>query len=76
MSEQEATDSIALLKELARKDGMTLIVIEHNMRIMMNLADRITVLHLGRIIAEGSPQEVTRDPAAIEAYLGEESTDA
>ena len=55
---------------------MTLIVIEHNMRIMMNLADRITVLHLGRIIAEGSPQEVTRDPAAIEAYLGEESTDA
>jgi len=55
---------------------MTLIVIEHNMRIMMNLADRITVLHLGRIIAEGSPQEVTHDPAAIEAYLGEESADA
>jgi len=76
MSEEEATDSISLLKELARQDGMTLIVIEHNMRIMMNLADRITVLHLGRIIAEGSPQEVTHDPAAIEAYLGEESADA
>jgi ABC-type branched-subunit amino acid transport system ATPase component len=76
MSEQEAMSSIALLKEIARSAGMTLLVIEHNMRIMMDLADQITVLHLGQVIAEGSPQAVTQNPIAIEAYLGEETTDA
>ncbi len=76
MSEEEAHSAIAMLKAIARQEGMTLLVIEHNMRIMMDLADRISVLHLGQIIAEGTPEEVTQNPVAIEAYLGEEQTDA
>lgn len=76
MSEEEALSAIAMLKDLARQDGMTLLVIEHNMRIMMQLADRISVLHLGQIIAQGTPEEVTQNPVAIEAYLGEEDVDA
>lgn len=76
MSEEESITAIAMLKDIARQEGMTLLVIEHNMRIMMNLADRISVLHLGQIIAEGTPEEVTQNPVAIEAYLGEEEVDA
>lgn len=76
MSEEEAHSAIAMLKDIARQEGMTLLVIEHNMRIVMDLADRISVLHLGQIIAEGTPEEVTQNPVAIEAYLGEEQADA
>ncbi len=76
MSEEEALSAISMLKDIARQEGMTLLVIEHNMRIMMDLADQISVLHLGQIIAEGTPEEVTQNPVAIEAYLGEEEVDA
>ena len=61
---------------MSRKNGISLIVIEHNMRVMMQLADRITMLHLGRVIAHGTPEAVVRDPVAIDAYLGEESEGA
>ena len=76
MSEQEALSAIQLVKDLSRKNGISLIVIEHNMRVMMQLADRITMLHLGRVIAHGTPEAVVRDPVAIDAYLGEESDGA
>jgi branched-chain amino acid transport system ATP-binding protein len=76
MSEQEALSAIQLVKDLSRKNGISLIVIEHNMRVMMQLADRITMLHLGRVIAHGTPDAVVRDPVAIDAYLGEESDGA
>jgi len=76
MSESEAVAAIALLKQIGRQEGITLLVIEHNMRVMMELADRITMLHLGHIIAEGTPQEIAHNPLAIDAYLGQESVDA
>jgi branched-chain amino acid transport system ATP-binding protein len=76
MSEEEALTAIKMLKSIVREEDMTLLVIEHNMRVMMQLADFISVLHLGRVITQGAPEQVTQDPIAIEAYLGEEVADA
>jgi branched-chain amino acid transport system ATP-binding protein len=66
---------LGAIVELIRKlhaDGLTLIVIEHIMAAMMRLAQRIVVLHHGETIAEGRPEEITRDRRVIDAYLGEE----
>lgn len=53
-----------------RRQGVTLIVIEHNMQVLMSLADRIVALHLGRKIAEGTPEAIQNDKRVIESYLG------
>jgi len=50
--------------------GVTLGVIEHVMRFVMNISERIVVLHEGRLVAEGSPEEVANNPLVIQAYLG------
>ena len=71
MSEAEANAAIATARSLAHERGVTLLIVEHNMRVMMRLAERITVMHRGRVLAEGTPAEVSADPAVIDAYLGE-----
>jgi branched-chain amino acid transport system ATP-binding protein len=54
-----------------REQGITIIMIEHVMKAMMNVSDRIVVLDYGQQIAEGNPEAITNDPRVIEAYLGD-----
>ena len=58
------------IRKLREARGMTFLVVEHDMRVIMNLCDRIVVLNYGEKIAEGTPAEISRDRGVIDAYLG------
>ena len=64
---------VEVFRDLNKAEGLTILLIEHVMRAVMALAQHIGVLHHGEVIARGTPQQIVRDPAVLECYLGEET---
>jgi branched-chain amino acid transport system ATP-binding protein len=71
LNPSEVEEIIGLIRRL-RERGLTIVIVEHIMRVVMGLSDRVVVLNYGRKIAEGPPEAVARDPEVVAAYLGDE----
>ena len=71
MSPQETANTIALIGKIARERDLTLLFTEHDMDVVFSIAEKITVLHQGQVLAEGPPEEVRRNPEVQRVYLGE-----
>lgn len=74
MNPQETNELVQLVRWLRERFGLTIILIEHDMGLVMQLCERIYVLDYGLVIAEGAPEAIKRDPRVIQAYLGEEAS--
>jgi branched-chain amino acid transport system ATP-binding protein len=75
LTQREVQLAIDLVRDIHRS-GITLVIVEHIMEVIMSLASRVVVFHQGREIARGSPREVTGNTAVIEAYLGKRAAKA
>jgi branched-chain amino acid transport system ATP-binding protein len=67
MSSAETRDTVQLVRSIAK--NLTILIVEHDMEVVMGLADRITVLNYGQVLAEGTPAEIQSNPKVLEVYL-------
>ena len=74
MNQSETEQLIRLIRELKEEFSLSILLIEHQMRVVMNLCQRVTVLDFGEIIASGPPQEIQQHPGVLEAYLGRDGS--
>jgi branched-chain amino acid transport system ATP-binding protein len=72
LAESETARVIGVIRDLRDRLGLTVLFVEHNMRVVLGLAQRITVLDRGRVLAEGTPSEIAANEAVRDAYLGKE----
>ena len=75
LNSTEIDQALALIRAIAAR-GVTILIIEHLMKVVLNLCSRIVVLHHGKLIASGDPQSIVRDPRVVQAYLGRRYADA
>jgi branched-chain amino acid transport system ATP-binding protein len=73
MSPVETGKMVELVTDLARANGLTVLLSEHDMDVVFGISDRVTVLHQGRVISEGPPEQVQDDERVVEVYLGSEA---
>ena len=71
MASEQVPALVEMIARIRAEGNKTIILVEHNMSIVMNISDRITVMHQGKVLAEGSPHEIAANEAVQKAYLGE-----
>jgi branched-chain amino acid transport system ATP-binding protein len=69
MAAEQVPELIALIRQVQQDGRKTVILVEHNMNVVMSISDRITVMHQGRVLAEGTPAEIAANPIVQSAYL-------
>jgi branched-chain amino acid transport system ATP-binding protein len=76
MAAEQVPELISLIQQVHARGDKTIVLVEHNMNVVMSISDTITVMHLGEVLAEGTPAEISADEVVQSAYLGELYTDA
>jgi branched-chain amino acid transport system ATP-binding protein len=72
MNSEEKQDMIFWIKDIQDTFGVTILLIEHDMKMVMDISERILVINFGSMITEGTPEEVQKNPEVLKAYLGED----